>query len=126
MIAWSNMRLKFTSGIGALCTAALLADISHQTIPVWQVMISGLLPVCVFVFVQPTEMPRAVVLPLQLFASLWYLVLSGVLLVIFFKLGEKTRGWPIYLVGLAVGAVPCIAVLWRLVRPQGTNKTDES
>ena len=117
MIAWTNTKLKFTSGIGGLGTAALLADISHQTLPIWSVMVIALLPVTVFVFVRPDEMPRSVVLPMQIFASVWYLTLSVILSFLFLRLPEKERGWPIYFIGLAVGAVPCFVVLWRWLRP---------
>jgi sulfite exporter TauE/SafE len=118
MIAWTNTKLKFTAGIGALCTTALLADISHQTLPVWLVISMALLPLIVFLFVRPDEMPRSVVLPLQIFAASWYLVLSVVLSVLFFRLDVREKGWPVYFFGLAVGAIPCVIVFWRWLRPQ--------
>jgi FtsH-binding integral membrane protein len=118
MIAWTNTKLKFTSGIGALGTTALLADISQKTLPVWLVMVIALVPVTVFVFVRPDEMSRSIVLPLQIFASLWYLVLSVILSVLFFRLAEKERGWPIYFICLAVGTIPCFVVLWKWLDPE--------
>jgi FtsH-binding integral membrane protein len=121
MIAWTNIKLKLTSGIGALCTTALLADISRQTLPIWLVTVIALVPLSVFVFVRPDEMPRSIVLPLQIFAAVWYLVLSAVLSVLFFGMTEREKGWPIYFIGLAVGAVPCVAVLWRWLRPEASE-----
>ena len=118
MIAWSNTRLKFTSGIGGLGTTALLADISNHTLPIWLVLTITLVPLTVFVFVQPDEMPRSIVLPLQIFAAWWYLALSAVLSVLFFRMTEREKGWPVYFIGLVIGAVPCVVVLWRWLRPQ--------
>jgi hypothetical protein len=118
MIAWSDNRLKFTSGIGALCTTALLADVSHETIPVWLAIAVAMMPLLIFLFMKPDELPRRVVLPLQVFASLWYLLLAVVLSVLFLRLQERARGWPVYFIGLSVGAMPCVAILWRLLRSQ--------
>ena len=118
MIAWSNTQLKFTAGIGALGVAALIGDISHQALPVWLAISAALLPLVIFLFVRPDEMPRSVVLPLQVFASLWYLVLAAVLSVLFFRLPERVRGWPVYFICLAIGCVPCVIILWRLLCPR--------
>ncbi len=96
MIAWSNSKLKFTSGIGALCTAALLADISHQRIPVWVAIAMAMLPLLIFVFIKPGEIRRSIVLPCQIFAALWYILMAVTLSVLFFTMTEKTRGWPIF------------------------------
>jgi len=38
MIAWTNTKLKLTSGIGGLGTTALLAEISHQKLPIGPVI----------------------------------------------------------------------------------------
>lgn len=118
MIAWSNTKLRFTSGIGALCTIGLLADISRQKVPFWIALIAALLPLLIFVFTRPDELRRSIVMPLQVFASLWYLFLAVVLSVAFFQLSERTRGWPVYFIGLAIGCIPCVIVLWRLLCPQ--------
>jgi FtsH-binding integral membrane protein len=113
MIAWSNTKLRFTSGIGALCTAGLLADVSRQTIPVWLAIMIALLPLVIFVFIRSDEMPRSVALPLQVFGSLWHLFLAVILSVAFFRLPERSRGWPVYFIGLAIGCIPCVIILWR-------------
>jgi hypothetical protein len=115
MIAWSTTQLKFTAGIGTLCVTALLADISRQTIPVWLAMSAALLPVVIFLLVRPDEMPRWVVLPLQVFASVWYLVLAVILSVFYFRMSERTQGWPAYFIGLMIGCIPCVIILWRLL-----------
>lgn len=121
MIEWTKIKLKLTSGIGALCTIAMLADISHQALPIWLAIVISLVPFIIFLFIQPDEMPRSVVLPLQIFASLWYLALSVLLSVLFFKLPEKGKGWPVYFIGLAVGAIPCFVVFWRCLNPQASD-----
>ncbi len=118
MIAWSNNKLKFTSGVGALSTAGLLAEISHQTLPAWLAVAIGLLPLVILLFVQPGETRRSIVLPLQVFASLWYLLLAVTLSVMFFIRGEMKRGWPVYFVGLVVGGIPCVMILWKLLWSQ--------
>jgi len=122
MIAWSNTKIKFTSGVGALGTTALLADISRQKVPIWLVMVVALIPVTIFVFVRPGELSRSIVLPLQVFASLWYLLLSVSLSVLFFRLVDKQKGWPIYFICLAVGAVPCFVVLRTWFNPETGEK----
>lgn len=119
MISWSNNKLKFTSGIGALCTGGLLADISRQTIPVWIAIAAAMVPLVIFIFIRPEEMRRSVVMPLQVLASLWYLLLATVLSVLFFRMPEKSQGWPIYFIGLAIGSIPCFVILWRSLRPEG-------
>ena|SRR5215472_8450943 len=121
MIAWTNTKLKFTSGIGGLCTVGLLAEISHRTLPIWLVMVIALVPIIIFVFVRPDEMPPSVVLPLQIFAAFWYLASSVILSVRFLRLTERGKDWPIWIIGLTVGAIPCIVILWRWLRPQASK-----
>ena len=113
MIDWSNHAVKFTSGIGCLCTAGLLADISAKSIPAWLAVGVSILPVVVFLFFHPGEMPLRLVRVAQTLASVWYLALALVLTVLFFSTGTETRGWPIFFIGLLTGAVPCVIVLWR-------------
>jgi hypothetical protein len=115
MIAWSNNKLKFTSGIGALCTTGLLADLSRQTIPAWIVIAIAMLPLLVFLFIRPDEMRRSVVLPFQVFASSWYLLLAVSLSGMFVKRGEMTQGWPVYFIGLVIGSIPCVIILRSLL-----------
>lgn len=119
MIAWSNNQLRFTSGIGALCTAGLLAEISRSALPAWLAVAIAVVPLLVFVFIRPDEMSRSLVLPFQVFASLWYLLVAAVLSVLFFSMsGDKPRGWPVYFIGLTIGTVPSVIILWRLFSPR--------
>ena len=121
MIAWSYTKLKFTSGIGTLGTTALLADISHEKLPIWLVMVASLFPFTVFLFIRPDEMRRSIVLPLQALASIWYLSLSLILSVLFFQLQVRERGWPILFASMMVGTIPCVVVLWTWLRPKGSD-----
>ena len=118
MIAWSNAQLKLTAGIGALGVTALLADISHNQRPAWLAIAIALLPIVIFLFVRPDEMPRSVVLPLQVFAAIWYLALAAILTVLFFQLPQRPQGWPVYFVCLGIGCIPCVVISWWLMLPQ--------
>ena len=120
MISWSNTSLKFTSGIGCLCTAGLLADITAKAMPAWLAVGLSLLPLAVFVLLQPGEMPVFLVRTAQVAASIWYLGLAVTLSVLSFSSGRLTPGWPVYFVGLAVGAVPCLVVLHRSLFERNT------
>jgi sulfite exporter TauE/SafE len=118
MIEWSENKLRFTSGIGALCTVGLLSELSRERLPVWIAVAAGLIPLLVFLFIRPGEMRRSIVLPLQIFAALWYLLLAAILTIMFFERGEMTQGWPVYFVGLVIGCLPCLVVLWRVFSPR--------
>ena len=122
MISWSNTSLKFTSGIGGLCTAGLLADITSKAIPAWLAVGVSLVPLAVFVFLHPDEMPVSLVRTTQVAASIWYLGLAVTLTVLFFSSGRITPGWPVFFVGLAVGAVPCLVVLKRSLFARIANR----
>jgi hypothetical protein len=41
MIEWSENKLRFTSGIGALCTVGLLSELSRERLPVWIAVAAG-------------------------------------------------------------------------------------
>jgi len=114
MIAWSNTKLKFTSGIGTASTAALLSEVTSRTMPVWLAMVIAALPLVVFAFVQPDVLPRAIVLPCQVFGALWYLAFSAVILEQLSRMTKQPEGGFLFLIGLAVGSYPCVVVLWSL------------
>ena len=52
MIEWSENKLKFTSGIGGLCTVGLLAELSRERLPVWIAVAAALIPFLVFLFIR--------------------------------------------------------------------------
>jgi hypothetical protein len=113
MIKWSENTLKVTLGIGALWMTALLGELSHQKISVWVVLTLTLVPFCIFLFVMADEMRRSIVLPLQVLASLWYLLLAACLMIMTFAQNERIRGWPIFFLGIFAGCIPCLVVLWK-------------
>jgi hypothetical protein len=116
MIDWSVRAIRFTSGIGALCMAALAAELTCQLIPMWLALSLIMVPVAVFIIMRPDDMPLKFVWPCQLAASLWYLALACILSVLFFHVPVRMQGWPILFVGMAIGAIPCVVVLSRIVR----------
>ncbi len=114
MIAWSKNKLSITLGIGVICIVFLLMDVSSETIPLWLAIAAAILPLVVFLFIQPGEMRRSIVLPLQVFASLWYLLLALILFIMLFVRGE-TEDWPVFFFGLAAGSIPCVVVLKKVL-----------
>ncbi len=124
MVDWSPIKLKFTLGIGALCSVAIIGELSQNAIPAWLAVGIAVFPFAVFVFADPGDVRHSVARFLQVGASLWYLAVNSVLVVLFLLGGDLNRGWPILLIGLAVGAVPCLIVLGRAVVPGLTEKPD--
>jgi hypothetical protein len=116
MIRWSPAKLKFTLGIGSLASAAILSELSQKAIPAWLAVGIVILPLVVFVFADPDDMPRSIARYLQIGASLWYLVVNSILAVLFIVGGVKV-GWWLMFIFLAVGAVPCLIVIGRAVVP---------
>jgi hypothetical protein len=113
MIAWSTSKLKLTSGIGALCTAAMMADLSHQQMPFWLVLLIAILPLTIF-FVRPDGMRPSIARPLQTFACAWYFLTLVVLAALFFRQSARPNGWQIFFIGGAIGCIPCVVVLKNL------------
>jgi cellobiose-specific phosphotransferase system component IIC len=126
MINWSNYAYKFTVGIGTLCLAALLAELWAKSLSVWVAIALAIVPIALFVVARPDDMPVALVRAAQVVASLWYLVLALSLGVLFLVHGKTNAGWPIYFIGLAIGAVPCLVVLWKTIvgHPMGRASED--
>ena len=116
MIRWSPIKLKFTLGIGSLASIALLSELSQKAIPAWLAVGIVILPLVVFLFADPDDIPRSVAQVLQVGASLWYLVVNSILAVLFVMAGLK-GGWWLMFIFLAVGAIPCLIVIGRAVVP---------
>jgi hypothetical protein len=114
-LAWSNTRLKFTLGIGTLGLAALMGELYGKTLPFWVVLPVVLLPLSIFLFVQPNEgLADHRVRRLQGFGAFWYLAAAGILAIQFFSPDTSRAALIIYPVCLIVGAIPCVIVLWQL------------
>ena len=114
-LAWSATRLKFTLGIGSLGLAALMGEIYGKSLPFWIILPVILLPLCIFVFIQPNEgLAVAQVRRFQAFGACWYLAAASFCLCRFFAASPRPAALLIYSLCLAVGAIPCVMVLWRL------------
>jgi hypothetical protein len=74
MLSWSSTAYKFTLGIGSLGIAAAMAELWKPVLPIWMIMVIALLPLLVFVFVHPSELPDGFVRTAHVFASAWYVL----------------------------------------------------
>jgi hypothetical protein len=116
MLNWSNTKYKFTFGIGSLATTAIMAELWKPILPIWMIVVVALLPLVVFVFVHPDEMPTGFVRAAHVFASVWYVV-SVVALSVGLCLAPKLpNGWIIFPLFCAVGLVPALFVLSQAAR----------
>jgi hypothetical protein len=116
MIRWSPVKLKFTLGVGSLGSIAILSELSQKAIPTWLAVGIVILPFAVFVFADPDDLPRSVARFLQVGASLWYLVVNSALVVLSVSGGMKV-GWWLMFILMAIGAIPCLIVIGRVVVP---------
>ena len=115
MLNWSSWSYKLTLGVGALAVAGMLSERWRDVLPAWVAVLIAVLPLAVFVFVRPGELPARVVRVGQVAATAWYVAVAGALLVALFRTHPLPRGWPVYAVCAAIGAVPCAVVLYRAV-----------
>jgi hypothetical protein len=74
MLDWPDIKYKFTLSLGSLGTTAIMAELWKPFLPAWLVMVVGLLPLAIFVFVHPGEMPAGLVRAAHVFASAWYVL----------------------------------------------------
>jgi sulfite exporter TauE/SafE len=116
VLSWSNAKYKLTVGVGSLAVAGMLSELWRDVLPVWVALAIALLPLVAFVFVHPGELPARVVRIAHVAASVWYAVVAVGLLVALTTVRPLPRGWPIYPLFVAVGAVPCGIVLYRAAR----------
>jgi hypothetical protein len=116
MIQWSTPALKFTLGLGVLCTAGLLAELTHPQMPAWLAVALAILPIAAFVFVQPGDVSWRIARAVQVAASVWYIALASVVVTLFLEAGANVHGWPLYISGLLIGSVPCAIVLKREIQ----------
>lgn len=114
MLSWSNNGYKFTLGIGSLALVGMMAERWKGVVPVWAVMLIALLPLVIFVFVHPHEAPPRLVRYSHAFASIWYIAVAVLLLVVLLSGPNLPRGWVIYPLFVSAGFVPCVIVLYRV------------
>ena len=113
MLSWSNAKYKLTLGVGSLAVAGMLSELWRDVLPVWVALAIALLPLVVFVFVHPDELPTRVVRVAHVAASVWYVVVAVGLLVTLALASPLPHAWPVYPLFVAVGAIPCGVVLYR-------------
>jgi sulfite exporter TauE/SafE len=117
VLSWSNAKYKLTLGVGCLAIGGMLAELWQHLLPLWVALVIVLLPVVVFVFVHPGELPTRLVRLAHAAASIWYVVVAtGLLIALATRAKPLPRGWPVYPLGVAIGAVPCGIVLCRVAR----------
>ena len=116
MLNWSNTKYKFTFGIGSLAMTGIMAELWKPILPFWVVAVVALLPLVVFVFVHPGEMPARFVRAAHVFASAWYVVTVVALSVGLCVAPKLPKGWIIFPLFCAIGLVPAILVLGQAVR----------
>lgn len=117
MLNWSNAGYKFTLGIGSLAMAAAFAEIARKSLPVWLIITIAIVPLAVFIFIRPGELPARLVTICHVAVSLWYVVTAISLHIALFASGKPLpTGWPLFPVLMSLGLFPCGLVLWRAIR----------
>jgi hypothetical protein len=119
MLNWSTAQYKFTLGIGSLATTALMAELWKLLLPAWVMIALALVPLTVFVFVHPDEMPARFVRLAHVIAAAWYVLTVIALAVGLYVAPALPQGWIILLVGCSPGLIPCVCVLGQSARPRG-------
>jgi hypothetical protein len=116
MLNWSDEWYKLTLGVGSLAVAGMLSELWGNVLPFWVVLTVALMPLLVFVFVHPGELPAGVVRVAHVSASVWYVAVAAGLSVALARAVPPPRGWPVYPLFVLIGAIPCGVVLYRAVR----------
>jgi hypothetical protein len=115
VLNWSNAGYKLTIGIGSLALAGMMTELWKPILPLWLLIAVTLIPIAIFVFVRPRELPARIVRFAHVAASLWYLVLAVVLLVAFFQVQQALLAWVACFLLVLVGSIPFCLVLQRSI-----------
>lgn len=113
VLSWSNAKYKLTLGLGCLAIAGMLSELWPDVLPVWVAVAIALLPLVIFVFIHPGELPVRLVRVAHVVASVWYTVVAVGLLIALATIQPLPRGWPVYPLFVIIGLVPCGIVLYR-------------
>jgi len=124
MLSWSNTGYKLTLGVGSLAIVGMLSELWRDILPPWAALAIALLPLVMFVFIHPGEIPPRVVLVAHVVGSVWYVVVAAGLLIALSRADPLPRGWPVYPLGVVIGAVPCVTVLYRTARGRYQSPAD--
>jgi predicted membrane-bound spermidine synthase len=116
MLTWTPTKYKFTLGIGSLATTAIMAELWKSVLSIWVIMIIALVPLAIFVLLDPRTIPARVVVFAQVFASLWYVITVVVLTIGIIRGPELPDDWAIIPIFCAVGLVPCVLVIRDAIR----------
>jgi hypothetical protein len=120
-----DSKYKLTLGVGSLAVTAMLAELCQKELSFWVVLVITILPLMVFVFVHPGELPAGFVRIAHTVASVWYLVVAiGLLVVLMTVLEPLPQGWPFYPVFVGIGGIPCVIVLYRMMRGRYSPPAD--
>lgn len=111
MLSWSDIKYRFTLGLGSLATTAIMAELWKPTLPLWVILVVALLPLVIFIFVHPEEMPAGFVRVAHVFASAWYVLSVVVLSIGLWMAPELPDGWIFLLVLCSAGLAPTVYVL---------------
>lgn len=115
MLKWSNTAYKFTLGVGGLAITGMMSELWQKVLPFWSIMIVALVPVVLFVFADPEDLPARIVRVAHAAGAIWYLLAAGGLLIaLLLNAKPLPRGWPVYPLFVLPGAVPCVIVLYRM------------
>jgi hypothetical protein len=125
VLSWSNSGYKLTLGVGSLAIAGMLSELWRDVLPAWAALAIALVPLVMFVFTHPGELPVGIVLVAHVVGSVWYVVVAaGLLIVLLSRAGPLPRGWPVYPLCVVAGAIPCGTVLYRAARGKYQSPAD--
>jgi hypothetical protein len=125
MLEWSLLKYKFTLGLSCLGMAGAMSELWKPQLAVWAVLAICLIPLTLFVFFDPADLPARWVRFAHLFGSLWFVLLAIILTVALCVDSNFQRGWLLFPLTFLPGLIPCVIVLQRAVRGQYTLLGEE-
>jgi hypothetical protein len=114
MLNWSMTAYKFTLGSGSLGIAWLLSDLFRDILHPWVGVALAIVPLLMFLFAVPGELPEMLVSVLHSVGAIWYLALTITLVSMVVLLNKLPSGWQFCLLLIFAGAFPCLLVLYRV------------
>jgi hypothetical protein len=112
----SNAKYKFTFGVGALATTAVMAELWKPILPFWLVVIVTVLPFAVFVFADPVDISLRYVRVAHVLASAWYVTTVIALSMALLNAPTPPRGWILFVLLWLAGMVPSLSILNQALR----------
>ena len=93
----------------------MLGEYTASLLPAWLAIGIALLPLGLFVFFRPEELPISVVRMAHIVAAIVYLSTVIVLFCALATAGQLSRGWQVLIPATAAGAIPCCIVLFKVM-----------